>query len=313
LILFVFALILTIVGVLTVVGFGAFGDTASDKVGGGITGTLIALMGVVLIVVSGAKEVPTNSLGVVTSFGHVETTVGSGLHEMAPWSHVSVIDGTVQTSTPTTPGTSCHGVTVRIADAQTACVPVSIQYTVRKSGGAQLFREFNNGSGSLMSSIQNQLVDRRLDVDLNAAFENYSPITSINLENEGIPVGSARNPSVTQISDQVVSTLKSDLSGLVDLRDVLVSHIQYDSTVETQLQDVLKQVVATNVAKQAEQTAEAEAQAAKDLRSALDGDPLYLQSQCLDILKLAVTSNYGLPTGFGDCVSGSSVAITASK
>lgn len=307
-ILFVFAIIVALVGVLVAVGFAGFGETSGEKAGGGIVGVLVALLGVVLIFVSGAKEVPTNSLGVVTSFGHVETTVGPGLHEMAPWSHVSVLDGTIQTDAPSTPGTSCHGITIRIADAQSACAPVSIQYTIRKSGGSTLFRQYNNG-GNLMSNIQNQLVTRRLDVDLNTDFENYSPINSITLENQGILIGTPKNPSVSQISQQVVTDLKKDLNGEIDIKDVLLGHIQYDNTVEAQLQSVLKQTVQTQVAKQTILTDQALAKAANALNAALHNDPLYLNNRCLDILQNAEQNNYQLPATFGNCVTSNTSSI----
>jgi regulator of protease activity HflC (stomatin/prohibitin superfamily) len=294
--------IITIIGITIAI----FADDA-DRVTGAVIAVVAGIITVVTLVGSSVREVPVNSLGVPTAFGKVETTIGPGLHYWnAPWTRVNIENATVQTLS--LEGPNC--LTVRIADAQTACVDVSVQYTVEKDGGSKLFETYNNSNDTIMDNIQNNFVLRRLEVDLSNAFETYNPVTSIQLAAEGTPVGTPKNPSVTDLSASVVSQLRSDMAGLIDVRDVLIPRIAYDPSVESALNSVLKQTVATSVAEQAVKTAQAQAAANKALAASVSNDPGVLVSKCLDAVNTAIQDNYPLPAGFS-CFSASTVSVLA--
>ena len=93
--IFFIGLIVLICGLIAV-GVG-LKNTETGVTGGG---TIAAIVGIVFLVISFIRTVPTGSTGIVTTFGKVENyTLESGFHFKAPWNTVTEMDNRVQKQT----------------------------------------------------------------------------------------------------------------------------------------------------------------------------------------------------------------------
>lgn len=242
-------------------------------------------------------------IGVELAFGKTVGFMQNGFNWKAPWASVTSFDETVQTTTYE--GKNC--LTVRIAESQTACVDVSVQWKILPKGVDFLFRNYNKGD--LMSNITNALVKRRLEVNLSSVFGNYNPITEAT---SSVPLGQPGNPTVTQLASQVYGQLKNDVGSWINVRDVLIPRVLFDPSVQSRLNTILAQTAQTAVAQQAVKTALAQAQANKALIQSLSNDPNVLVQNCLNLVNEAIKAGYQLPPGFS-CFGSSSVGVIASS
>lgn len=125
-ILFLFALVVIVVGVIS--AFALKNINFSKFISAGI-----CALGLVLIVVSCVTSVPTGHTGVVTTFGKVENyTFEAGLHLKSPLSEVTYMDNRMQKGSLNMSSFS--------SDIQEVSVTYTINYQIQKQNAQKIYK-----------------------------------------------------------------------------------------------------------------------------------------------------------------------------
>jgi regulator of protease activity HflC (stomatin/prohibitin superfamily) len=256
-----------------------------------------AVLTVLFLLSSSFTTVPTQDIGIETSFGHPVGHLGNGAHFIAPWDQVTQMDEAIQVTDFTSQ--SCQ-IQLRIADQQTACAKVAIRWRINPAAADELFRNY---AGST-AGVENGLVIPELQNIANQVFAGYDPVA---LLDSTVPVGQPGNPTVPQLAQQVQARLSADIGSDVTVISLFMPNIAFDATVQSRLNAVLTQKADTLVAQQSEQTAIAQAAANKDISASVSADPNVLVAQCLDTLAEMVKDGQAVPAGFS-CWPGGGVA-----
>jgi regulator of protease activity HflC (stomatin/prohibitin superfamily) len=255
-----------------------------------------AALAALLVLISSYNPVSTQNIGIVTSFGKPVSHLGAGLNFTAPWQSVTEMDEAIQVTD--FDAASCQ-IQLRLADAQTACAKVAVRWRINPAAADALFRNYHNST----AGVENGLLIPELQNVANQVFASYDPVA---LLDSTAPVGSAANPTVPQLAQQVQAALTAKIGSEVDVISLFMPNIAYNATVQARLNAVLSQKANTLVAQQSEQTALAQAAANKDISASVSNDPGVLESRCLDILSEMVKAGQSVPAGFS-CLGGSNV------
>lgn len=237
-------------------------------------------LAVVLTIVSTWNPVPTQDIGIVTSFGQPTGHLGAGAHFTAPWDQVTDMDEAYQVTDET--------FTVRIAGGQTAQATVQLRWQVAPLAADSVFRNFKNST----SGVENGLLTPELNAATNAVLDGYDPLTPIAT---GAPAGTPANPSTTQLAAQIQQGLIPRLDGDVLVRTLVLRPLVYDGTVQDRINSVLAQTAKTDVAKQSELTAQAQAKANQIIEQSVSNSPLVLVQQCMNAI---ADGQFTPPAGF---------------
>jgi len=262
----------------------------------GVVAGAFAGLAVLLTLLSSWNPVPTQDIGIVTSFGQPVGHLGAGANWTAPWDQVTQMDEAYQVTDDT--------FTVRIAGGQTAQATVQIRWQVAPQAADSVFRNYKNST----SGVESGLLTPELNAATNAALDGYDPLTPLAT---GAPAGSPSNPSTTQLAQQIGQALTPRLGGDVRVVTLVLKPLVYDATVQNRINAVLAQVAQTDVAQQSVKTAQAQADANKIAEASLAQNPLVLVQQCFNGL---ADAKFTLPAG-SSCWpgQGSGVVIPASK
>lgn len=258
---------------------------------------LFALSGI-LVVSSSVTIVSTKNVGVVTSFGKPVGSLDNGFHLVAPWQKVTELDGAIQTDShagidpkDTTPCTS-----VRIAHQSVACVDNSIRWRIQPGAADRLFRDYKD-----FANIRDSLVTRELSAALNTVFKDYDPLATDEK-------GNSISPSQDVLSASVTKLLQAEIGDDIDVKNVIVPIVHFDDQTQGRINALQAEVANTRIAKQKQQTADAEAEANRKLASSVSKDPNVLVSKCFDDLAEMIKQKLPVPAGFS-CWPGSSSAV----
>jgi len=278
------------------------------------TGVLIAA--VLTFFGAGCGSVPTRSVGVPTSFGSVGSSLKPGIYWLPPWTNVNVLDETIQTTT--FDGNNC--LSVRIGGQQTACLDVTIQWRIEDSGASQLFNDYNGqGSanklgvqpssivpGGIMGTITDAVVIRELQAVENETLGDYNPIQDVATSS------TAGNSQFSTFGPVVLRQMRADLQGRIQVVNVLMPLLRYDSSTQTRLNTIQQQVAATAIANAEYATNVAQSKANAAIASSVTNNPGVLVYQCLQLIQDAIKSGYnGLPATLS-CF-GNSTPVTVGK
>lgn len=271
--LFIFAIVLGILA-LTALLIGipvrAAGkrDDDDDMLFGGIAAIVI---GIILLGGAGLStlaasynSVGTYDEGVVTSFGRVTGYAGPGIHWVAPWNRMALMDESVQSLDYTT--------TVRLAQQQTAKATVHLRFNIRPSATDQLFRQYKGSTKNATSG----LVEPKLNEAMNTVLGGYNPITPLSTHAKE---GTADNPTTAQLSQQIEAQLNAMVGTQVNTVSLVLKPLDYDSEVDHRINSVISQTAKTDTAAEAIKTAQNQAAANKALQANLT--PLALVQQCM--------------------------------
>jgi regulator of protease activity HflC (stomatin/prohibitin superfamily) len=260
---------------------------------------ITAVLGVVtvaLVIASSWNPVGTQDIGIVTSFGQPVGHIGPGANFTAPWDSVTAMDEAVQLTDDT--------FTVRIAGGQTAQATLQVRWQVAPGAADDVFRNYRNST----SGVENGLLTPELNAATNAVLDGYDPLTPLAT---GAAAGTPANPSTTQLATQIQQALKPRLSGDVQIITLVLKPLAYDDTVQGRINSVLAQTAKTDVARQSELTAEAQAKANAILQESVAGNPLVLVQQCMTAI---ADGTFTPPAGFSCWPgNGSGVVIPAAK
>jgi regulator of protease activity HflC (stomatin/prohibitin superfamily) len=307
--------ILLVIGGVIAVAWGAMTRDGANAVGGGVLAIVLAAL---LFFLAGFKEVPVKTVGVMASFGHVEGYMGPGIHHTWPWKTVNLLPQTVQTVTWSggfTKGGVCMALGVRIGGQQEGCLDATIQYEVRDQAAGTLFADYNTANsvvaspacpkaGAVLNDICNAVVVREFEVAVNDVLGDYQPIQDV-----ALTTGTG-NSQFSTFAPQILALMRRDIGSQITVRTVLMPFLHYDRTTQDRLDAIQQQYAATAIADQQLATNRALAKANGAIGAVT---PAELIQECLGIVQDAEKTGYQLPAGFGNCISGSSAAITVGR
>lgn len=264
---FLFAIIFAAIAVLV---FAArFFAEDDSKTGVTVLSGLPGVIAVCLTIASCWNPVPTQDIGIVTSFGQPLGHLGAGANWTAPWDQVTDMDEAIQVTDST--------FTVRIAGGQTAQATIQARWRISANAADDVFRNYKNST----SGVENGLLTPELNASANSVLDGYDPLTPLAT---GAAAGTPGNPTTTQLATQIQSTLTGRVGADVQIITLVLKPLVYDSTVQDRINSVLAQTAKTDVAKQSELTAQAQARANQIAESALSSNPLVLVQQCMNAI-----------------------------
>jgi regulator of protease activity HflC (stomatin/prohibitin superfamily) len=273
---------------------------------GAVVAFVFIMLGFGVLLASTYNSVPTKSIAVITSYGKVVgKPLGPGVHWLAPWKQLHIIDETVQTTTFEVHGDNQGGLPVRIGGQQEARLDITIQWRVQDAAADGLFQSFANQGRDLMSEIRNALVIRELQAAANAQMGDYNPIADVATNNK------AGLSQFSTFSGKIADAMKHDIGRRINIVKVILPLAHYAPETQQRLEQIQQQYAETAIAQQQEITNKAQAKANEALAKSVNQNPGVLEAQCLQIVATAIKNNYGgLPAGFS--CTGSSPGLLVS-
>jgi regulator of protease activity HflC (stomatin/prohibitin superfamily) len=242
--MFIIAIILWVImliaAVYAVLVRGQSGD-GPGPVAGVVAAVVCGVLGFVAFAWAGVHSVPSKSIGVPVSLGKVGTGYASpGAHfTWDPFLHYAIINETIQTTTfqqgSNLPGTQqCSGeLPVRIGGQQSACAKITIQWRVKPSAAASLFSDYAN-QGDLMTTIENALVIREMELVVNQQVGEYDPITDY----RNVVNTKTNTSQFTAFGPDIQATMTKDIGSQIQVTSVLFPKMTYSPAVENKLQQI---------------------------------------------------------------------------
>lgn len=261
---------------------------------------VFAVLGVLVLFLSGIRQVPVKSVGVLTSFGHVEGDLTPGFHWEAPWVAANILPETVQVQT--WGGNNC--LDIRIGGQQTACLYATIKWQVRDQAAPQLFNEYDTSGTNILSTISNAVVVREFEAVVNQVMGDYNPIYDVATN------GTAGNSQFSTFTGKVQAAMRRDIGDQIYVQQVIIPFARYDSSTQSRLNTIQAQYAEAAIAQEQIQINDAQAKANAAIANNVSGGVLI--AQCLSIVQNAEKTGYQLPAGFnclGGGISGLSVAV----
>lgn len=287
-ILFIITVLLTLLGV----GIVAKGTITLDEGGRDEetvrvrwVGGLVLVAALLTFVFNVFTIVPTRNIAVSMAFGKPTGTLGNGFHLIAPWESTEEYDASIQTlkldgDDPETPAP-----TVRLANAATARVDVTVQWQIDPSADiTQLHLDYRN-----FENIQDNVVKRQLQAALNAVFETYDPLIALK--------GGQSQTTLAQLGEKVHARLPELLPKGILIRSVTVPLIRFDAKVQEALDKFQQAIAETQIATQRLLTAEAQ-KAANDKLATANNNQGVLYQNCLDMTERLAQQGKGLPAAW---------------
>lgn len=240
--------------------------------------------------------VPTRNIGVSIAFGKPTGTLGNGFHLIAPWATVETYDASIQTLDMADDGSDGKpAMNVRIANAATAVMHVTVQWQIDPNADIQQlhldWRSFD--------AIQDKVVKPRLAASLNATFETYDPLIALK-QAGGQPT------SLGSMEPRVLEHLQAHLPRGIVIKSLMLPFVRYPDQVQNALNDFQKELAATQVAIQQQQTAAAQKAAIEILASA-KMTPEAFQQQCLVVTERLAQQGKALPAAWNCTLTPASV------
>jgi regulator of protease activity HflC (stomatin/prohibitin superfamily) len=262
---------------------------------------VLTIIGVLLVfLISGFREVPTKSVGVVTSFGKVGKVLRPGVHHTAPWTKVNILDETIQTST----FEGKNALDVRIGGQQTARLDATIQWRILDAGAPVLYANYNQANEKIMPEITNAVVIREFKSVVNDVLGDYNPIQDVAAN------ASAGNSQFSTFGRIVLKQMRADLAGRITVTSVYLPLLRYDAATQARLNQIQAQYAETAIAAQQVATNKAQSAANAAIAHSVTGTGV-LEQECLNIVQQAVKSGFkGLPAGFSCTGSAAGFAVT---
>lgn len=254
----------------------------------------------VLILISSFRVVGTKEIGVPTTFGKVGTKhYGAGPHLVAPWVRIHEMDGAIQTDDHL--DNKCYH--VRIANQQTGCAEVSMQWRINPKYVDFLYQNYRS-----FSHLRTQLVDRKLFSSVNDSLASFNPLNTVAAQAKKNPLPIYQNAIYREMKSKINSI---DGEPLVEVLNVQLPIIHFDNETQSRINQLQQQVALTRIAEQEKLTngKRSEANAALAKKSLTQ---TILISRCMDSLESLVKTKQPIPAGFS-CWPGGSLAGVIAK
>lgn len=258
-------------------------------------GVLLITAGVIMLLACSAI-VEAKQVGVVSTYGKVhEKTMSPGWNWKSPFDKVTEIDATTQTDEYK----GDDAIQVRLKDGNTAEIYTTVRWSISSENASQVYSEFRSDDPT--DSLRKAMVSTQFKAASNAEFASFDPLSLAGIDGE--------TPDYKALAEGVKDRLEAETEGLVKVRSVTVSLIKLDKRSQKHLDDYVAQVAKTRTAKEAKETAAAQAAANRELASSIAKDPNVLVNKCLDI----VAEGVDLPAGFTCMSSGTGVVIPSTR
>lgn len=308
--LFIFLIILGIGGLGCLIGGIAAGSADSNsRIASGVIGVLLMLASAFSIVFGLMMvTVGTQDIAIVLNGGAATGDLGPGRHFIPPWSDTATMDNSVQVEdyNVADPTSGKCDILIRIANQQTACARVELRVQLQQDQTDVLFRQYKSTAG-----VVSGLVTPAVQKYANEVFQGFDPISDVN---STAAIGSSGRPSTQQFADALQKDLQRVIGKDVIIDNLTIPTIEYDGSVQAQLNAAFTQKAKTVIAQQAEQTAAAQAQANRELTAKNAVTPLVLVQQCLTYLNTLADKDLTPPAGFSCWPgSGSGIVIPAAS
>jgi len=246
----------------------------------------VIFLGLFVLFASMAKVVPTRTVAVETSFGRPVATLHNGFHLVAPWASVEEFDATIQTLKMSGEQGDHPGVMVRLANAATARVDVTVQWQIDPAANIiDLYSDYRS-----FENIEDNVVKRQLASALNNVFETYDPLLSLT------KVGTEQTP-LSSLAETTRGKLAEAMPAGVIVRSVTIPSIRFDDNIQQKINQYLAAVAETQIAEQRQKTAAAQKKA-NDLLASANNTTGVLYQNCLDMVERMVKEGKQLPAGF---------------
>ena len=197
-------------------------------------------LGIIIILISCMKTVPTGSTGIVTTFGKVENyTLDAGVHFMAPWKKVIEMDNRTQKESLSL---SCFS-----SDIQEVSVVYTINYQINKENAQEIYKTI--GTSYFVTIVQPKALEA-----IKGVFAKYNAENLV--------------ASRATLSQQIEDVLITELDGYnIEIVGTSIEDIDFTDAFTNAVE--AKQVAEQNKLKaqteQAQATLEAQAQAERQL------------------------------------------------
>lgn len=229
--------------------------------------------------------VPTRNIAVSMAFGRPTGTLGNGFHVIAPWETTEEYDAAIQTLKLSGDQGDNPGLMVRLANAATARVDVTVQWQIDPDADiTQLHLDYRN-----FTNIQDNVVKRQLAAGLNAVFEGYDPLLALKRGQEG-----TGQVTLAELAQKVHTEMSRVLPTGLLMRSVTVPLIRFDAKVQEALDKYQQTLAETQIAEQRRKIAEA-LKVANDILASANNTPGALYQNCLDLTERMVQQGKPLP------------------
>lgn len=265
---FVFA----ILGLVATAFIAVFADVPYKKIE---ISALVALFAIALIS-DCTTRVAARTVGVETSLGKPVGALSNGFHWVRPWASVDDSwDATVQTDS--------YKPVVRLANSTVAPLDVRVQYQI--DAGSKFLPLWNQYKD--FDKIRTNVIELNTTTALNEVFEEFNPLTTID--------GSGtQTVTVSSFSPEVLAKVRSEMPEGLTILKIVIPSIQYNDTVQQQIDNIITAAAQTRVALQNEKTDEAVA-AGNNLLSKGSLDPHVLYQGCLNMMNTWMKANDPVP------------------
>lgn len=261
-----------------------------------IVGPIALVLGLLVLLFSGIRSVPVKSVGVVTSFGHVEGDLTPGFHWELPYKTANILPETIQTTTFN--GKNC--LDVRIGGQQNACLDATIQWQVKDSAAPQLFNNYDTSGSNVLDMITTAVVIREFESVVNQTLGDYNPIADVALN------GKSGNSQFSTFGPLVQRTMRNDIGNQINVIRVIMPILHYDASTQSRLNTIQAQYAEAAIATEQISINQAQAQANAAIQNNVSANVLV--QECLTIVQSAAKTSYALPAGFS-CFGGSNLSL----
>jgi len=261
------------------------------------------VLGLLVLLFSGIRSVPVKSVGVLTSFGHVEGDLTPGFHWQLPFKEANILPETIQTTTWSGSwdrSGQCTALTVRIGGQQNGCLDATIQWQVKDSAAPQLFNDYDTSGSNVLNTITNAVVIREFEQVVNQTLGDYNPIADV-AQN-----GQAGNSQFSTFGPQVLATMRQDIGGQINVVRVIMPIMHYDNSTQGRLNTIQATYAEAAIASEQIKVNQAQAQANAAIQNNVSANVLV--QECLALVQSAAKTNYQLPAGFS-CFGGSGISL----
>lgn len=219
--MFIFAIILAVIGLLAVVG-AVIASDAQARRGARTVAVVFLLFATGFTVIASLSTVPTRNVGIVTQFNkQTGRTTGAGLQWTAPWQDVDDWDASGQTYAHL--GDDCVWVT--IAAQRRACIPVQIEWAAKAENAPETWATYKEVDGKSRFEV---FVARRVNPQINGAltsvFASFDPLGQVDAK-----TGDAPAPDLNKLYKQpLTAALTTALGSDITVRSVAFEAPRYD-------------------------------------------------------------------------------------
>jgi regulator of protease activity HflC (stomatin/prohibitin superfamily) len=214
-----------------------------------------AVLAAVCTLISSFNIVSTRNVGIVTSFGRPISERGAGVAWILPWQEVTEMDAAIQLQS--FQGNSYDdpqtAVKVRLGNNSAAFVESNLNWRIKEDQAGKMFQDYRT-----FANIRENLVDKQLQVALSKEFAKFNPQTQVAAVDPNQPT-TVPSPAQGANLPEIAATVKEDLQTAVgteiEIIDVRIPGIFYDSATQQRIDAFNQKVQETKNAQQDVQTA----------------------------------------------------------